>query len=416
TIERETINLVRIKNPLTLSAAYMGSWSHGTPDWNRLCAKDRFTLTSNLTEAEFYMSYQEFLKTFTNLQVIHLDSETSRDEPSLKGKKPWFIKFWKGVWRKGVTAGGCRNHSETFHMNPQLAINVLEKDDIIISLNQHSVIDAKVIGFSIYQIRDEEQGNGEQRLDRNFFKRTRSYYNSDYTNAKGVSGRCKLEPGLYMLMPTTYEAGQEAMFSLRIYSTHQIKLHCFDCVPSVIKCAIVKAPASFDMKFSQYETLFLQLADEHKTVNSFELQELLESCLPNDYVKSCATIEVCRQIVSAMDNKGFGRLHYNDYKNVMCSLKHWQNIFKNHTKGTSGILRAEKTQEALSDVGFQLNNDTLSLIMLRYMRKDGTLRFGDFVSCVLHLHVAFTVFEKKDCNKIGNISLSLTEWIKSSLL
>ena len=36
-------------------------------------------------------------------------------------------------------------------------------------------------------------------------------------------------------------------------------------------------------------------------MNAFELQELLESCLPNDYVKSCATIDVCRQMVAAID-------------------------------------------------------------------------------------------------------------------
>lgn len=32
---------------------------------------------------------------------------------------------------------------------------------------------------------------------------------------------------------------------------------------------------------AQYEAVFLQLADEHRTVNAFELHELLEACLPN---------------------------------------------------------------------------------------------------------------------------------------
>lgn len=45
----------------------------------------------------------------------------------------------------------------------------------------------------------------------------------------------------------------------------------------------------------------MQFADEHKTINAFELQELLETCLPNDYVKSCANLEVCRQIVIALE-------------------------------------------------------------------------------------------------------------------
>jgi hypothetical protein len=40
--------------------------------------------------------------------------------------------------------------------------------------------------------------------------------------------------------------------------------------------------------------------------------------------------------------------------------------------------------------GFQLSTDVLSILILRYMRKDGTLRFGDFVSAILHLSIAFS--------------------------
>lgn len=44
--------------------------------------------------------------------------------------------------------------------------------------------------------------------------------------------------------------------------------------------------------------------------------------------------------------------------------------------------------------GFQLNTDVLAVLILRYMRKDGTLRFGDFVSAILHLSDAFGLFNK----------------------
>jgi len=53
--------------------------------------------------------------------------------------------------------------------------------------------------------------------------------------------------------------------------------------------------------FAQYEGVFLQLADEHRRISAFELQELLEASLPNDYIKSCASLDVARQIVIAMD-------------------------------------------------------------------------------------------------------------------
>ena len=33
--------------------------------------------------------------------------------------------------------------------------------------------------------------------------------------------------------------------------------------------------------FSHYEPLFNQVSDERRTINCFELQDLLETCLPN---------------------------------------------------------------------------------------------------------------------------------------
>lgn len=87
-----------------------------------------------------------------------------------------------------------------------------------------------------------------------------------------------------------------------------------------------------------------------------------------------------------------GRLKFIDFKDLMCSLKHWQTAFKNHTKEKTGILKAERLRDAMVEVGFQLSCDVLAILILRYMRKDGTLRFGDFVSAILHLTVAFSEY------------------------
>ena len=31
----------------------------------------------------------------------------------------------------------------------------------------------------------------------------------------------------------------------------------------------------------------------YRTINCFDLQELLEACLPNDYIRSCANLGKC---------------------------------------------------------------------------------------------------------------------------
>lgn len=100
----------------------------------------------------------------------------------------------------------------------------------------------------------------------------------------------------------------------------------------------------------------------------------------------------------------------------MCSLKYWQTVFKNHSKDKTGILKAERLKDALLEVGFRVNTDVLSVLILRYMRKDGTLRFGDFVSAILHLSIAFNLFESRDPLLNGNIKLNLSEWLKSAFV
>ena len=60
-----------------------------------------------------------------------------------------------------------------------------------------------------------------------------------------------------------------------------------DIAPCLIKPAVIQARDSTEPKSPhQYEAVFLQVADEHRTVNAFELQELLEACLPNGLLQS----------------------------------------------------------------------------------------------------------------------------------
>ncbi|CAH1109619.1 unnamed protein product [Psylliodes chrysocephalus] len=419
TIERtETFNgdgiqLLKLKNPLGHSPSeYAAQVFVDSPEWSDISPQELDRIEGKLQEGEFWMPFSQFIKAFTHLEIVHLDSDTSRDEPSLHNRNTWQMRLYQGVWQKGVSAGGCRNNPDTFHINPQLHLLLNEMEEVIVSLNQHSIMEPKVIGFTSYLL----SKSTNETINKNFFKKNKSLFNSQYTNSRQISHRCQLEQGGYLIIPTTFEPSQESGFTLRVYSSKPLKLKLLDTAPQLLKSAIVKAPPLIDGKsFSQYEAVFLQLADEHRTVNAFELQELLDACLPNDYIKSCASIEVCRQIILTFEMSGTGRLKFTDFKDLMCSLKFWQTAFKNHTKEKTGILKAERLRDALQEVGFQLSSDVLATLILRYMRKDGTLRFGDFVSAILHLTVSFCVFESKDPLQNGCIKLNLAEFLKSSL-
>ncbi|CAH2985193.1 unnamed protein product [Chilo suppressalis] len=404
------IHLVRLRRPLGLGESPVSHVVEASV-WKSIPLYERERLTSTLKG--FWMLYTEFQRLFSRLEMVHLDADTSRAEPSLTEKHRWQMRMHQGGWRRGVTAGGCRNFVHFFHMNPQIQLILNESDTVVISLNQHSIMEPKVIGFSIYKLPKflTETASLE------FFKKIKSSINSQYTNSRQVSHRCQLESGAYLVMPTTFEPREEANFSLRIFSNKTLKMMVLDYAPQMLKAALVKAPRGVEASsYWQYEAVFLQLADEHRTIDSFELQELLDACLPNDYIKSCASIDTCRQIVLSMDKGGTGRISLSDFKDLICSLKHWQIVFKSHAREKMGVLLAERFRDALREVGFIVPERVLALLVLRYMRKDGMLRFGDFVSAVMHLHRAFNVFYTNDSPRSDTINLSLLEWLKCALM
>ncbi|XP_048005204.1 calpain-C isoform X2 [Leguminivora glycinivorella] len=400
------VQQVRLRRPLTARDSPRDEADR------KIASADRERL--NAPSVEFTMTFAEFQRLFHRVETVHLDAETSWPEPTLAEKTKWQVKMHQGAWRRGVTAGGCRNYVHFFHMNPQIQIVVSETDTLVVSLNQHSVMEPKVIGFSIYKLPKllVETATPNQ------FKKLKSTVNSQYTNSRQVSHRCDLQPGSYLIMPTTFEPREEANFSLRIFSTKTVRMRALDSAPQMIKAAVIRAPPGLELSrsvsFAQYEAIFLQLADEHRTIDAFELQELLDACLPNDYIKSCASIDTCKQIVLSLDKTGTGRISLANFKDLMCSLKHWQMVFKAHAREKMGVLLAERLRDALREVGFVVPDRAMTLLLLRYMRKDGMLRFGDFVSTVMHLHRAFNVFYSNAATS-NYINLNLSEWLKCAL-
>ncbi|XP_039763992.1 calpain-C isoform X1 [Pararge aegeria] len=404
------IYMVRLARPLAPGDTHITHFILDHEMWSSIPVHERERLTS--TTKGFWMLYSDFVSMFSRVEMVHLDVETCKAETSLADKQKWQVKSHQGRWKKGVSAGGCRNHVNFFHMNPQIQVVLNEPDTVIISLNQHSIMEPKVIGFSVYKISKCLTETASPL----FFKKTKSSINSQYTNSRQVSERCLLDSGAYLVIPTTFEPRQEANFSLRVYSIRQLKMRVLDCAPLMLKAAILKAPPGVESNsFAQYESQFLQLADEHKTINAFELQELLERCLPNDYIKSCATMETCRQIVLSMEKDGSGRITLSDFKDLICSLKHWQMVFRSHAPEKMSVLRIERFRDALREVGFAIPERALSLLVLKYMRKDGMLRFGDFVSAVVLLHRAFHMFFTNCSTSSFKVNLTFAEWLKSAL-
>ena len=78
-----------------------------SPEWRLIPEHEKQELGLVFDDdGEFWMSYQDFLKHFTQLEMCNLSPDSMEDEAT----KKWDANTYEGEWVRGVTAGGCRNY------------------------------------------------------------------------------------------------------------------------------------------------------------------------------------------------------------------------------------------------------------------------------------------------------------------
>ena len=58
----------------------------------------------------YRMSFEDFSKQFTHLDLVHIGPDDWMNEPALHSKKPWRAVLARRRWRAGYNAGGGPQH------------------------------------------------------------------------------------------------------------------------------------------------------------------------------------------------------------------------------------------------------------------------------------------------------------------
>uniref|UniRef100_A0A3P9LKC9 Calpain 1, (mu/I) large subunit b n=1 Tax=Oryzias latipes TaxID=8090 RepID=A0A3P9LKC9_ORYLA len=353
--------LIRIRNPWG-EVEWTGAWSDRLDE-----------MLNKMEDGEFWMSFQEFLLQFSRLEICNLTPDALTQDST----HFWSTITFESSWRRGSTAGGCRNHPNTFWINPQFKITLLEEDDdpeddeaacsVLVALMQkdrrryrrHGQ-DMHTIGFAIYEVGSFVQQFGSVaavHMKKDFFLRRASCARSEsFINLREVSARLRLPPGDYLIVPSTFEPSKEADFILRVFTEKQSK-HLQSAVVSFELCSFIPHPP--------FQLRWFCVADKDLQTDGFSL-------------------ESCRAMVSLMD--------------VSCLM-----LLRIHLSFIQFYLYSPILQHR-----FKLNNKLYQMLVARYADNE-TIDFDNFICCLVKLVAMFKTFQGLDRDGTGTVELNMLQ-------
>ncbi|MEQ2231960.1 Calpain-1 catalytic subunit, partial [Ilyodon furcidens] len=413
--------LVRIRNPWG-EVEWTGPWSDDSREWDYVDNSVKDRLHKRSEDGEFWMSFSDFLREFNRLEICNLTADALQNTQM----KKWNTALFGGEWRRGSTAGGCRNYPASFWLNPQFKIKLQHPDtpgkpdcSFLVALMQkdrrkkrQEGKDMETIGFALYEVPEEFVGKSGVHLKRDFFLTHASSARSEqFINLREVSSRLRLPVGEYIVVPSTFEPNKDGDFVLRVFSEKPAGSEELD------NKVVADLPAETNVDESQidagFKNLFRQLAGADMEISLNELQTILNRIISKhkDLKTDGFSKEACRSMINLMDADGSGKLGLTEFHVLWQKITRYLTIFRQFDLDKSGTMCSYEMRMALESAGFKLNNHLFQLIILRYTEENMAVDFDNFVTCLIRLETMFKTFKNMDTDGDGEISLNFFQWI-----
>lgn len=80
-------------------------------EWRFISESDKQSLGLVFdADGEFWMSYKDFVKYFSRLEICNLNPDLlTKEQLGENSNLKWEMSVFEGEWVRGATAGGCRN-------------------------------------------------------------------------------------------------------------------------------------------------------------------------------------------------------------------------------------------------------------------------------------------------------------------
>ncbi|CAH1638940.1 unnamed protein product [Spodoptera littoralis] len=418
---REATLLLRLRAPA--GAPWCGAWAPGSAEWAALAPHDRDILMSSTDSPDdFWISFDDFVDTFSQLELVHVGPDDWLLEPALQARRPWRAVLARRRWRAGFNAGGppsagtspltcglavcCHSWThyltatETTGANPQFLVQIPQSEGedackchVVVAVTQHyepgqSARSLLTVGFALYALRPGASagaGVGARPLDA-----------AHHGRARDVVAFCALAPGRYLLVPHARRAHVEGAFLLRVLTDRPADVWEVNDDNLIVRdvAADLRGPLDASTTAAELDAAALRLA----------LRRHWRACL-------CAppSLELCGALVALRDATLEGAMRAAELPALLALLAAWRAAWRRVAgAGRCGGARRRASsywlRELLREAGVSASNKVLEALVLRFAR-GARLTHEAYVMALARLHVAHERFRSLDarlkCNPVS---------------
>uniref|UniRef100_A0A3Q3E3Z2 Zgc:85932 n=1 Tax=Hippocampus comes TaxID=109280 RepID=A0A3Q3E3Z2_HIPCM len=385
------VDLVRILNPWG-NTEWLGPWSdRNGPEWNTVSAEEQKRLHRIQREdGEFWMSVSDFRQNFETMEVCHL-----ADLQNDASVQPWSCAMHHGTWVPHISAGGSPKGVE--HGSPEPPTRCAFILALMQKFQRRRGIDLS-IALHIYPLRPAMSS---------------SYYSS----RREVVLRGHLQPGRYVIIPSTAEPNQQGAFLLRVLTEQGHAATIMKILSDLINFS--QQPHYPHQAALPSLKAMMQLFKKHcnKLICTnffffFFYNVLLCSVLAGS--EKNLALEHCKSLVVLMDSQGIAQLTWSEFQALWDKIRLWTDIFLVYDKNKTQRLEYKEVAPALKAAGIVVDDLVMQLVGLRYTESDMTISYPGFLYLVMKLESMIHKFHAYDMVGMGCISLNYRQVRHSS--
>ncbi|XP_046405964.1 calpain-1 catalytic subunit-like isoform X2 [Ischnura elegans] len=399
---------------------WTGPWSERSWEWDGLSERDKELLSARIrNDGEFWMSFEDFARHFTRLDLVHVGPDDWMSEPAIHSKQPWRAVLARRRWRSGYNAGGGPSHPETTSMNPQFHIQIprtlTNKCHVVVSVTQYYETNSTLesfskkkrplhaIGFAVYEV-----PHTMTRLTPQFVSEKKPLDVTNHSVTREVVTFFTLPPGDYIVVPQTNVPNCDGKFLLRILTDEQSNIwevNEDNMVFRNISSELVEDSFMLPDGRSILNKLIMKYPPE---IDASHLLKILKTYW-KAYLIEKPSYELCKSLIMLRDYNISGRINLLDITVLMQMLHFWRIAFQKYDRSHSGKTSSYNLRLLLWEAGSTVSNKVLECLVLRFA-KNKILTSECFIMAMVRLHLAHERYHNLDTKMKGN-PLSLEEMI-----